>query len=433
VTGIPQLITNLDPQPIYEASRDVGQFVFTFITPVLLTIAVAIRVMTTQLDVTESGGKWGHAIRDFLVWGTVLSVYFGLASLIADFMNSVYAMIARVGSLELVTDQVERLLEAFGQRAQAQGGTLLDFVSSPGLLVSALIYGVSLTLVVFIGAVLKIAHAIGYSFAFAYGLVAIPLSLTSHLKLLRGWALLVGGLLLWPVVEGIMLGLFAPVFQNAATALLAGLTPSVLLDQTGMQLLFSVLNLIIAAIMVGSAFVAAALVANHTVIAGLVVPFLTAGVTAAAGSVSMLRRAPATFTRAVTAAGGTAAATLPRLGPRPGGWEPRPSSSRSQTPSVSGPRVAASAAGERPVNPAPRATPMGGTSVEPASPGNASAAPTHDGPAVREAAVPASRATAPGGEGAERIRASRQQRRGVMVDRLKKQRAQPPSPPGPPA
>jgi len=181
VTGIPQLITNLDPQPIYEASRDVGQFVFTFITPVLLTIAVAIRVMTTQLDVTESGGKWGHAIRDFLVWGTVLSVYFGLASLIADFMNSVYAMIARVGSLELVTDQVERLLEAFGQRAEAQGGTLLDFFVSPGLLVSALIYGVSLTLVVFIGAVLKIAHAIGYSFAFAYGLVAIPLSLTSHL------------------------------------------------------------------------------------------------------------------------------------------------------------------------------------------------------------------------------------------------------------
>jgi hypothetical protein len=429
VTGIPQLITNLDPQPIYEASRDVGQFVFTFITPVLLTIAVAIRVMTTQLDVTESGGKWTHAIRDFLVWGTVLSVYFGLASLIADFMNSVYAMIARVGSLELVTDQVERLVEAFGQRAETQGGSLLDFVSSPGLLVSALIYGVSLTLVVFIGAVLKIAHAIGYSFAFAYGLVAIPLSLTSHLKLLRGWALLVGGLLLWPVVEGIMLGLFAPVFQNAATALLAGLTPSVLLDQTGMQLLFSVLNLIIAAIMVGSAFVAASLVANHTVIAGLVVPFLTAGVTAAVGSVSALRRAPATFARAVTAAGGTAAATLPRLGPRPGSWEPRPSSTRAQTPSVSGPRVAASGSAAAP---APRATSVAGTSGGPPSPGDAGAAPAHDGAAAREAAAPASRTTAPGGEGAEQIRTRRQQRRGVMVDRLKKQRAQPPPPQVPP-
>ena len=142
-----------------------------------------------------------------------------------------------------------------------------------------------------------------------------------------------------------MLGLFAPVFQHAATALLAGLTPSVLLDQAGMQLLFSVLNLIIAAIMVGSAFVAAALVANHTVIAGLVVPFLTAGVTAAAGSMSVLRRAPATFTRAVTSASGTVAGTLPRLEPRPGGWEPRPSSTRSHSASGSGPRAAASEIG----------------------------------------------------------------------------------------
>lgn len=427
MTGLPQLITNLDPQPIYQASQDLGWFVFTFITPVLLTIAVAIRVMTTQLDVTESGGKWTQAIRDFLVWGTVLSVYFGLASLIADFMNSVYAMIARVGSLELVTDQVERLTEAFGERAQAQGGTLLDFVSSPGLLATALVYVVSLILVAFIGAVLKIAHAIGYSFAFAYGLVAIPLSLTSHLTLLRGWALLVGGLLLWPVVEGIMLGLFAPVFQNAATALLAGLTPSVLLDQAGMQLLFAVLNLIIAAIMVGSAFVAAALVSNHSVIAGLVVPFLTAGVTAAMGSVSALRRAPATLARSVAPAGGPTAGPLPRIGPRPGGWEPRPSSSRPRTAPVSGPRAEPLGEG---VHAAPRAAPVSGTPAQPAAPGNAD--PTHEGSA-REAAASASPTMAPGADDAEQLRARRQQRRGVIINRLKKQRAQPPPPPGPPA
>ena len=301
MSDVVRLIDSLDPQPVYAASAAAARYVAATFTPALLLIAIYLRTLQTELGVLAGTGRWAQALRDIALWGTVLAVYFGAASLLAGFMNAVYHSLDRIGSLKLITAQLARLIAAANAKRSGTGslaGLVDDLAANLVKAVMFLFYYLTLLVVAFLAAFLKVAQAIAYGIAFVWGLVAIPLSIAAGPRLLRPWGQLLGTILLWPVVQALMLALFAPVFQHAAGALVAD--PAVTAADTGgmVYLLYSILNLIVSALLVSAPFLAHALMASGAV-GGLVGPFTTAAVAAGAGLARRLEltSGAAAFTR----------------------------------------------------------------------------------------------------------------------------------------
>lgn len=316
------LIELMEPTPIFEIAGQVARVVFSTITPVLLIVAIYIRVMETQLDQLAGNGRWAAALRDFLLWGTVLGLYFGIGSLIIAFMNEVYALVAKMGSLDMVTQQMERIIGQFQAKAAEQDSWtdyITDVAGAPYQLAATLVYYFSLIIVTFLAIFLRVAHAIGFGFAFIYGLIAIPLSITSNLKLLRGWAWLVGLVLMWPVAEGLCLALFAPLFEQAARALVDSPDINAAWGAGHARMLFTVLNLVVAAIMVAAPFVAGALISNSSAAMALLAPFVASATTAALATARVFE--PARRGIGGLASGGSMGAA-PGQGPRPRPYAP---------------------------------------------------------------------------------------------------------------
>ncbi len=292
MNDIATLIASLDPQPIYDAALAAARYVATTFTPTLLIIAVYVRTLETELDALAGEGRWARALRDIALWGTVLALYFGLAALLASFMNAVYRSVDRIGSLSLITGQLAQLVGQAATKSNNVSGldSLLDNLAAN--LVKAVMfmfYYVTLLVLAFLAAFLKVAHAIGYSIAFLWGLVAIPLSITSSFRLLRAWGHFFGTILLWPVVQALMLALFAPVFRHAAEALISDPAVSAADSGGAIYMLYSILNLIVSALLVAAPFIAHALVASGTA-GSLVTPFTAAAVAAGSGLARRIER-----------------------------------------------------------------------------------------------------------------------------------------------
>ncbi|MHB8256718.1 MAG: hypothetical protein ACYDHY_16820 [Acidiferrobacterales bacterium] len=356
MSAVVRLIGSLNPQPVYDASAAAARYVAATFTPVLLIIAIYLRTLQTQLDALGGAGRWAQALRDIALWGTVLAVYFGVATVLAGFMNAVYHSVDRIGSLDLITGQLARLIAAASAKRSGAGsiaGLVDDLAANLVKAVMFVFYYLTLLVVAFLAAFLRVAQAIAYGVAFLWGLIAIPLSIANGLRLLRPWGQLLGTVLLWPVVQALMLALFAPVFQHAANALVAD--PAVTAADSGgmVYMLYSILNLIVSALLVAAPFVAHTLVASGAV-GGLVGPFTAAAVAAGSGLARRLEltSGAAAFARghsgpgADVPAGG--AAVVPR--PRPPGTAP-PSAQAADSPI---PAPAGDAAGPRRRRPAPR-------------------------------------------------------------------------------
>lgn len=99
------LVSSLDPSMMYRSGEHVAQVVFTYITPILLVISVAVRTLETQLDTTTSMGKWERAIRDFFLFGFLIGSYFGIMMLFNDLMNEIYQVTHELGNLEMLSKQ----------------------------------------------------------------------------------------------------------------------------------------------------------------------------------------------------------------------------------------------------------------------------------------------------------------------------------------
>ncbi|MHB8454002.1 MAG: hypothetical protein ACYDDO_04735 [Acidiferrobacterales bacterium] len=330
MNDVATLIASLDPQPIYDAADSAARYIATTFTPTLLIIAVYLRTLETELDALTGEGRFARALRDIALWGTVLALYFGLATLLASFMNAVYRSVDRIGSLHLITDQLTQLVgQASAKSANVSGlDSLLDSIAAN--LVKAVMfmfYYVTLLVLAFLAAFLKVAHAIGYSIAFLWGLIAIPLSIISSVRLLRPWGHFFGTILLWPVVQALMLSLFAPVFRHAATALISDPTLSAADSGGGIYMLYSILNLIVSAILVAAPFIAHALVASGAA-GSLITPFTAAAVAAGAGLARRIERSSGAgaFVTNRNATGTAASASMaqPATIPRPRDHTARP-------------------------------------------------------------------------------------------------------------
>jgi hypothetical protein len=284
---------NFDVSNIFTAAGDLANVVAMYLSPTLLMLAIYSRILGDSLDTftTNGAGVWSRAVRDFVVWGVVLGSYFAIGSLVANFANVIYHWCDCVGGLSLLAHdmgEVAKFIEAKLQNEKTSGtlvGTLVKgYVTGGGTLtfITGICYYVSLLIVSFLVIALKIAHALAFGLAFIWGLIAIPVSVSKGIKLLRGWALFMGFALVWPLIQALLVALIRPSFIKALNKIMTE-NSNVGVDMISSDLTMTVLNLVFAATVVAAPYVASSLVANMPAAAGMVTPFISAAMTGVAG------------------------------------------------------------------------------------------------------------------------------------------------------
>ncbi len=287
------LIQLFSAAPIYDNVQSLSLWMLTHITPVLVVIAMWVRLMETQLDGFSGQSRYAAAVKDFLWYGFLLSVYMALGTLISYVFNTFYGMLNEKGSFEVIFTQMQTFITDINQMDKDDGGlsgTALNLMTAPATGISYFIYYISLIIVVFLLVVMRLALAVGYGLVFVWGLVAIPLSMTSNFKLLRGWGIFAAGILLWPVIEAILIWFFSPVLTAAAQELVSGDAKTFMLEKAGVYLLYTVLNLLIAAIVIAAPLIAGVTAANNSAMNSLVMPFAGAAMAASAATIKATRQ-----------------------------------------------------------------------------------------------------------------------------------------------
>ena len=293
------IIVYMAPWPVFDKISVVANYVAGLLTPTLLIFAILFRTFETQLGSFEGNAKWASAIKDFFLWGSVLTLYFLIGNLLTDFFNTIYAALAANesrgglgGSLTAITTKLlEYIRQAEALVAKDEG--IMDAIGNAfaggALAMAYFVYYISIIGVAFVTIFMRLAFALGFGIVFIWGLIAIPLAITSNLKMLKGWGIFAGGILLWPIIESLIIALLIPVFDVAVTNLLAGFD-SAEANKAGIYAIFTVLNFVLIAVMIAAPFVAGSLASNNSAMSGLVMPFVGAAFAATAASSKYVMR-----------------------------------------------------------------------------------------------------------------------------------------------
>lgn len=281
----------IDASFIYEGGKNMAAFIAAVITPILLIVAIWIRMGQSQLETVTSGsGKWGVFLKDLAVWTTILGLYFVLAGFLSDTFNHLYDYFQKQGSLAAIQEKFMGMVEEIDNRSDDGQGFFertFDIMGNAVTFTIWLFYYFSFLLATFLVEFLKMAHALAWSFALVWGLIAIPMSLVSNFKLLRGWAIFSGVVLCWPLFHFGGFALFNPIFEAAAKSFVSGGGAGLAsIDQAQLYLIMTFVNLISVAVALAAPFVAQAFISNSGSIAGVVTPFALAA-TSMAGAGAM--------------------------------------------------------------------------------------------------------------------------------------------------
>ena len=280
------LLGYLAPGGVYRAAAPVADVLIRTVTPSLFVIALYTRLLEAQMDSVSGFGQLARVVRDIAVWGVVLVAYFGLGNLLNQYLNALYVAMGRVGSLRAVATQMAALLDIAAKGPSGVWGTIKEINALPLRFATVLIYYATLVMTAFLEALVRIAQAIGYEFAFLYGLVAIPLALSRTLTLARGFAKLMGFFILWPIVQALLLAVFSPLFTQAVANLQSLLGPADYMTVYA-HMLFTILNLILCAVLLAAPYVTAGLIENAGAAQPLLAPYLaglsSVGMTLGAG------------------------------------------------------------------------------------------------------------------------------------------------------
>lgn len=282
MNGLVSFLGGLDLAPLYTIIQGLATDVATYISPTLLIIAIYTRTMETQLDGLVSGGKWAIAIRDMVGWGVVLGLYGAIGYYIIDFMNSIYGWAESKGSLDTLMKTFSDIMQKWSDKLTMNDVSLTTLLSTPVVLFTGLAYYLTLILATFVAMFLKVANVLIYGVAYIWGLIAIPMSITTNFRILRGWGLLMGMALLWPFIQALFLTVFTELFKNAANVIVADPDINTAIALSNVYMLFSVMHLLLIAVLIASPFIAQALVANAPAAAGIVTPFVGAALAAGA-------------------------------------------------------------------------------------------------------------------------------------------------------
>lgn len=309
------------PTAIYRGVEVIAKGIFMYVTPVLLVIAIAVRTLEETLDITNSNGRWLNAVRDMIMIGLAITVYFAAGNMVNELFVALYSHFTQIGSIGSVTSQVADMIEQLETNTQ-DTGFVNWAVSGIYESVAKGAYYLSLITITAIIAFLHIAQALGYGLAFCWGLIALPMSVTRGLTLLKGWALFTAFILAWPIIESLAMGIVIHVFTDVSVTMTAGATGNTRVEQGSLLLAFTTLNIILAVVVVVVPFLTNGFISNSAVGRDFVVPFVAgalaqvAAVKRAGGGVA--RAATSTTKNVILGAADGVKASVPLYQPKPG-------------------------------------------------------------------------------------------------------------------
>jgi hypothetical protein len=292
VTWINRLIV---PTTIYDGVEIIARGIFTYVTPVLLVIGIATRTLEEQLDLTNSTGRWVNAVRDMAIIGAAITVYFAAGNMVNEFFSSAYSYFEQVGSVGSITSQLADTIELL-EKQKEEPGVISMIAGGAWYWASIVIYYLSLIAVTTIIAFLHLAQALGYGLCFCWGLIALPMSITRNLRLLKGWAMFSAFILVWPIIESLCMGMIASIFSNVAETLTDTASGNTDYAQGAIIMAYTTLNIILVIIAIVAPFVTNALVANVPAGKDFVVPFIAGAMAnvAAMNAINVQAAKPAT-------------------------------------------------------------------------------------------------------------------------------------------
>ncbi len=279
------LLRDLSPKSVYANAAPVARTLMMTVTPSLFLMSLYTRLLEAQSDVIAGMGRFSQALRDVVVWGLVLVTYFAIGNLLAHYLNALYRAMAGIGSLRATANQMAALLKTASTSPGGVWNTIKEINALPLRIATVLVFYATLVVTTLLEALLRIAQAIGFEVAFLYGLIAIPLALSRTLSLVRGFVKLMGFFVLWPIVQALLLAVFTPLFTRAVGDLQRLVGPGAYMIVYA-HMLFTILNLILCAVLLAAPYVTASLIENAGAAQPLIAPYLAA-VTAVGATMAM--------------------------------------------------------------------------------------------------------------------------------------------------
>ena len=368
-----------NPAHIYAGGKAMAAFIATTVTPVALAISLWLRIGASQLDTVSAGtGKWSAFARDLALWLPVLGMYFAAASLVTELFQTLYNAFHEHGSAAKMHAVFEKFLDNIESREPEGVLGALSFLASGALIIPWTLYYFSVFISSLVFIAMQLAHALAYSFALSWGLIAIPLSI-GNIRLLKGWGVFSGTVLLWPLVHYMTFALFNPLFIAAGEHYLSddGVLGA-LADKMQYYLILTTVNFIAAGLSLSAPFIAASLVNNSGSVHGLVMPFAAAATAATAAAVAGTGMAAARRRRQATG-GGEGRNSSASSGGGAGGATPQPNAGAERSAGHGSAAAPEPGATPEPVEsaaaPEPATTPEPAESAAAPEPASAAAAP----------------------------------------------------------
>ncbi len=275
----------IDPGVIYHAGLSMSYKVAA-ISGLLLVASSYVRIIETQLAGHGMHGEWWASLRAISLWSFALGAYYMFGALFAGFANDLFRFFAdHVGSADGINNELDRIGEFIKAKSKVENSYSLfsidywkvfgsKLASVPGLAIGLSGYYISSLLLYIVDGGLRLAHAIVYSFTFIIGLIILPLAISQKISILRGWGMLLGYLLLWPIVDSIFMGLlFLPVHAGTAK-LISESTSAAFFDVVNLTFITTAIQLLEVIFKVAALWITAVLVSNYGSAQAAATPFV---------------------------------------------------------------------------------------------------------------------------------------------------------------
>jgi len=300
---------------IYRLGWHAASQWMVFVTGIITALAIAIRSLEEHINLL-SGGQSGYQkmVVNILVITVAIGMYFTLAAFVIDFFNAIYSVLDK-GELVKLTEGLDKTLDKLWKKEHD-----FKFSEIGDSIISAFAYvGYKLTQMVLVTVTLsmRILHALLVCMCLFWGAVALPMSITTGLKMLtplRNISILV---LIWPILENLFMYLIGGVFTDMLNSSLNVDN----MDTWDMGLLvvfltaYSVINILLIATLIATPYVAQGLANGSGNVSGMIGSFAGAGIAAGMLAAKALG-GPA---KAAGAAGGGALKSAAQNGPTVGG------------------------------------------------------------------------------------------------------------------
>ena len=130
----------LSPEPLYAFGADFATWVSIAIAPVLITLALAVRLAGEGVDTITGKANWLATLKDFMLGILFWGAYLGIMGLLKDFFDILDHGIGKSGAYQQIFDNMANLTKSVETN---ESFSIQEAFSAPSTLIAYLFFFVS--------------------------------------------------------------------------------------------------------------------------------------------------------------------------------------------------------------------------------------------------------------------------------------------------